>query len=216
MSNKIITPTGGRPVALKLLNKYLERQTFQDFEWIVLDDVRPTSKKPTRCDKFIVADWAWSGKNTQKECMDRLLLEVDYNDKLLICEDDDWYSPYYAEKMFKALNSVDIVGEKNAIYYNVNNFTYRHCGNTKHASLCSTGVTKSGIARLRKSTRHKWIDMELWKYGGQLLNTRDSVGIKGMPGRGGIGVGHDMVAVPDPNCDYLKELIGDDYKNYKR
>ncbi|KAA3639446.1 MAG: glycosyltransferase family 2 protein [Proteobacteria bacterium] len=214
MSNKIITPTGGRPEAIANLNDYLTRQTFQDFEWIILDDVEPHGHAPSRCDHYIVADWVWNGENTQSKAVARLLQEVIDSDKVLICEDDDWYSPHYVEKMIKALNNADIVGEKNAIYYNVNNYTYRHCGNTKHASLCSTGVTKTGIERLRKSTNNKWIDMELWKSGGQLLSTRDSLGIKGMPGRVGIGVGHDMVATPDPNHEFLKSIIGDDARRY--
>lgn len=214
MSNIIITPTGGRARALQFLNRYLTNQTFQDFKWIVLDDVWPTSKKPSRCDKYIIADWKWSGQNTQSKCMDRLLEEVDDTDKLLICEDDDWYSPNYVEKMINALDKADIIGEKNAIYYNVKNRTHKEMLNTKHASLCSTGVTKSGIARLRQVTNNKWIDIELWKKGGLLLDSRDSVGIKGMPGRGGIGVGHRMIGKSDNSLSFLRTLIGQDALNY--
>lgn len=211
---KVITPTGGRPESLALLDRYLQRQTFQDFTWIVLDDCEPCTPVPERCDKYIKAEWTWTGKNTQSQSMLRLLDEVDDKDKLVICEDDDWYGPDYLQKMFDALDEYDVVGEAQALYYNIQNMTYQNMGNTKHASLCSTGVKNTGVQRLRKMAAKKYIDLELWKTGGLLLETRDSVGIKGMPGRMGIGVGHSMNGTPDPTGIYLWSLIGDDAYNY--
>jgi len=42
------------------------------------------------------------------------------------------------------------------------------------------------------------------------------VGIKGLPGRSGIGMGHraEIRMTPDPEFVKLKELIGDDYMYY--
>ena len=43
-----------------------------------------------------------------------------------------------------------------------------------------------------------------------------AIGIKGLPGRNGIGVGHhdNLNLIPDPDWAQLKKLIGNDYMFY--
>ena len=61
----------------------------------------------------------------------------------------------------------------------------------------STAVKGKAIDTLRAvaNTNVKFIDMELWaKFNGSkyISNTSLTVGIKGLPGRPGIGCGHNM------------------------
>jgi hypothetical protein len=57
----------------------------------------------------------------------------------------------------------------------------------------------------------KFIDLELWKGGkGRLFDTQMTVGIKGLPGRPGIGAGHRMKGIRDPKLVVLKKRIGAD------
>ena len=215
---KVITPTGGRPEALKLLNTYLERQTFQDFEWIVLDDCEPVSEIPSRCDKFIQSTWVWHGENTQHRSMLRLLGEINDDDQVVICEDDDWYHKDYLQKTSELLKDHDLVGEKYGVYYNVKNQTYREQTHKNHSSLCQTALKGKAVDVLRKICRDgdKPIDITLWS---QFKGFRDAsscvVGIKGMQGRGGIGIGHKQQGTKD-DWSYLESLIGDDVHNYKK
>jgi hypothetical protein len=43
-----------------------------------------------------------------------------------------------------------------------------------------------------------------------LFDTQMTVGIKGLPGRPGIGAGHRMKGISDPKLAVLKKRIGDD------
>ena len=213
---KVITPTGGRPEALKLLNKYLERQTLQDFEWIVLDDCNPLSPIPPRCDKFIESSWVWHGENTQHRSMYRLLQECKPEDKVVICEDDDWYSPEYLQKTSDLLDKFDVVGQSKTVYYNINNQTYRKFEKLDHACLCQTAFKgRKALDRMKGICKaaNKPIDVEFWRIKGHLYNQMDVVGIKGMKGRDGIGIGHKMKGAKD-DWSYLRELIGDDWRFY--
>lgn len=212
---KIITPTGGRPEAIANLNHYLENQSDQNFLWIVLDDCG--GERPKRCDKFIKPNWKWSGENTQAKSMIRLLEEVTETDKVLICEDDDYYSKYYVMLMRKAFDQSDLVGIKNPIYYNIKNNTHKQFKSDIHASLCGTGLTGWKIELLRDICRNnkRSLDVILWRSGGFLFKSNACIGIKGMKGRGGIGVGHKMEGIHDKNRAYLKELIGEDIKRYE-
>lgn len=213
---KVITPTGKRPEALKLLNKYLERQTFQDFEWIVLDDCDPVSETPSRCDTFIVSDWVWHGKNTQHRSILRLLQECSPDDKVVICEDDDWYSPDYLQKTSDLLDQYDVVGQKKGVYFNVNNQTYKEWTFKHHSSLCHTAFKgKEALNRIIDICKrgNEPIDVAFWRSGGHLSENMDCIGIKGMKGREGIGIGHKMQG-KQADWSYLQNLIGDDWRYY--
>lgn len=213
---KVITPSGARNEALKLLNKYLERQTFQDFEWIILDDCDPVSDIPPRCDKFIQSDWVWHGENTQHRSMLRLLAECSPDDKVVICEDDDWYSPDYLQKTSEFLNKHDVVGQKRSVYYNVNNQTYRKFDHKNHACLCQTAFKGEKALNEIKAICERGkepIDVTFWRIGGHLTDDLDVIGIKGLKGREGIGIGHKMNGIKD-DWSYLRSLIGNDVKYY--
>lgn len=92
-----ITPTGDRPEALKLCAEYIRRQTFQGFEWIIIDDgVVPISFVPDA--KIIRAE----PKDEVTLSRNLLLgLEVAQGDFIAFIEDDDWYSPGWLESALR-------------------------------------------------------------------------------------------------------------------
>ena len=207
----LIPPTGGRPDGRALADRWMQEQTGQDFKGVVLDDCDPETPKPERADQIIRPNWRWQeGDNTQHASMLALLEQA--GDKVIIVEDDDYYSPEYIELMADALTRHDLVGECNALYYHVGMRHWRDMNNQHHASLCSTAVKGAARQQLVNVCKqgHRMIDITLWRsLPGKLFNSRFSVGIKGLPGRGGIGVGHRLRGgVPDPSLYKLNETIG--------
>ena len=216
----VITPTGGRPEGMALADRWMQAQTFQDFKWIVLDDCDPATPKPERADKIIRPNWRWQlGGNTQHASMLALLDAA--GDKVIVVEDDDYYGPEYIELMADALTRHDQVGECNALYYHVGLRQWKDMNNAGHASLCSTAVKGAGKNALIAMCRagHRMIDINLWRSRpGHLFKSRFSVGIKGLPGRAGIGVGHRMCGgIADPALVKLAATIGPvDAKAYEK
>lgn len=214
----VLTPTGGRPEGLALLEGFLNRQTFRDFEWIVVDDADPTYQ-PQGPHVCYYRPPPRPGENTQARNM-AVALELACCDRVAIMEDDDWYHPEYLARINAWLDDADLVGESGSRYYNVRTRTYRLNGNNKHASLCSTACKGAARERLREivTTSPKFIDIELWRsdlrkrlYPFEGL----SIGMKGLPGRGGIGIGHQRMKDTDPDGRVLRGWIGADAELYE-
>lgn len=144
---------------------------------------------------------------------------------IFIIEDDDWYSPKYLSEMVKSLWGYQIAGEINTIYYNTVDHTIKKNHNTKHSSLFQTAFTMEALPDFEKvlTTNVKYIDIYFYRNAKKvnlMKQQRLSVGIKGLPGRAGIGQGHKVDPVKAKqklsfaDCMKLKELIGMDYINY--
>src|SRR5690606_30544918 len=108
----------------------------------------------------------------------------------------------------------ELVGETHARYYNVAQRRYRELPNTRHASLCATALRGDAVETLRQVCRNhaRYIDMELWRqHPGSLFQGGRVTGIKGLPGRGGIGIGHRqrMRGEADPSGTVLRRWIGE-------
>lgn len=211
----LLTPTGGRQEGLSLLGEYMEAQTYQgSLVWLIIDDVDPPSRLPaSRFDvHYIRPPWRWSGHSTQGRCLLEGLQHIPDDARLLVIEDDDCYLPDYISTMLGALDEHDLVGERVSRYYNVKTNRYREMPSNKHASLMCTAMKGDALFFFRQMCRRSHIDMNFWKnFRGskRLLDTSNTVGIKGMPGRGGIGVGHrNNFGTPDPSRAKLKEWIG--------
>ncbi|HPT70871.1 MAG TPA: hypothetical protein PLE74_01155 [Candidatus Cloacimonadota bacterium] len=140
---------------------------------------------------------------------------------IIFWEDDDYYKPTYVEKMHDWLKTNHIVGQPNAIYYNVQ-YRWWHChNNTRHASLCQTGIRPNNLPYLESLCEKdlKFIDIELWKMaqGRHWLDDSQEklcIGMKGLPGRGGIGSGHTSTFANDPDYSILKQFLGTDANVY--
>ena len=160
------------------------------------------------------------GQNTQARNLLAGLARVRRDARLVPIEDDDRYAHDWLETVDRELDKAELVGEFKARYYNVATKRARQLNNTQHASLCSTAMRGAAIDTFRWACdRHsKFIDIELWRKhrSRHLFGGHRVVGIKGMPGRGGIGMGHakDFNGDPDPDGAILRAWIGHDADFY--
>jgi len=232
----LITPTGARPKQIQLCTKFMKAQDYEGtVVWVIVDDAVPvtTNEIPyTFRDKWeIVKTYpkpSWSlGKNTQQRNMlEALKVVKSYPmEALFVIEDDDYYSPSYLRKMMDRKGDYDVWGEQNTIYYNPKVRAWQDNRNVHHSSLFQTAVTPAMIPVLEQICRNKgkFIDIRLFRHSNippEKINLfKDgnlAIGIKGLSGRGGIGLGHQLGyrMVSDPDMSKLKELIGDDYLYY--
>ncbi len=221
----LLTTTGERPEAWSICESLMFRQTFTgSVRWIVVDD--GTIEQPIT---FLRQGWTiesvrpkpfWkTGSNTQARNILACLGLVKNENRLVVIEDDDWYSPEYLSVVYENILNFDLVGESPAAYYNVSTGRGRLCDNDIHSGLCSTAMKGNAINCFKGMAKinHKFIDIHLWRmFKGSkkiIKNTRMVVGIKGLPGRKGIGVGH-RDTFGDPMD--LRSWIGNDIDIYKK
>ena len=227
----LITPTGARRDQIKLCQTWMQKQTYTgEVTWVIVDDAYPrTIENITRPGWNVIKVYPeprWTtGMNTQARN-----ISVGVNTALSSCkdikaifiiEDDDYYKPSYLSEMISRLNGFDLIGEMKTIYYNVLTRQYVTNPNTVHSSLFQTAFTINAIPQLVTAFESKFIDCVLWKEvkNKYLFEANNlAVGIKGMPGRGGIGAGHRMARgfSKDINLTHLNALIGEDYKQYEK
>jgi glycosyltransferase involved in cell wall biosynthesis len=222
MRISVITPTGGRPEAFALLERWVSRQTRQPDQWIVVDDCVP----PTRCtmdQHLVVPRPPWQpGENTQHRNLQAAIPLVT-GDAMLIMEDDDWYAPGYIAEMEKRLELAVLVGEGRAHYYQIREHRYMICKNEQHASLAQTGMRRVLLPLLDEicGRRAKWVDLVLWasaRSRGLWPPSGLQVSLKGMPGRIGIGSGHHQTGREwnsDEDFSILRAWLGEDAEAYK-
>ena len=216
-----LTPTGNRSEGLALLGEYLEAQTYQGpGKWIIVDDCDPASYiPPTRFETEIIRpDWRWrNGQNTQADCLLAGLERIPGDAVVFVLEDDDAYLPEYVATMLAALESSDLVGESSARYYNVRTGRFKEMPTPRHSSLASTALRGTEALRNACKGRPKFIDIGLWhQFRGRkaLLDTHNVVGIKGLPGRQGIGVGHRATFGDPDTAGVLRQWAGAYADNY--
>lgn len=214
-----LTPTGGRPDGLALLAGYLSAQTYRGpARWIVVDDCAPATPVPEVREgieiEVIRPEWRWRpGMNTQAASMAAGLAAVPSDAALVVLEDDDAYLPGHVHTVLKELGTVELAGERVARYYNVATERAQAIPSDRHASLASTGCRGAALEMLRKlcAGGSRRIDIDLWAgFTGTkvLADTNNVIGIKGLPGRGGIGVGHrQSFGMPDDGS-LLAEWLG--------
>ncbi|MBA7673767.1 hypothetical protein ES703_81971 [subsurface metagenome] len=152
--------------------------------------------------------------------------------KILVIEDDEYYASKYVETMATKLNDYEIVGIGRSKYYHLPTGGYFIIGNVWHASLAETAFRRSLLSEFEGllNTTDDYLDMQFWRIvrgnGHELIffdkNSLLYVGIKGLPGRYGIGVGHDpnfrfyRKFPPDVSRRILRQWIpdNDDYNLY--
>lgn len=222
----LLTATGARPAAWALCERWMARQDYTGpVRWIIVDDGPEPQPVTFRRDGWQLVlvrpspHWA-PGQNTQARNLLKGLAAVDPADRLVIIEDDDWYAPDWLTTVAAELQHAELVGEHRARYYNVQQRCGRQLVNTGHASLCSTAMRGSALQDFADAcrARPKFIDLELWRLarGRRLFGGHRVVGIKGLPGRGGIGMGHDpeFSGEADANGALLRDWVGEDAEVY--
>lgn len=223
-SVSLITCTGTRPEAFALCEAYMARQTYTGpRQWIVVDDGE--TKTPVTQDQQVLRPYPfWKpGENTLARNM-LVALEWVTGDVIFFIEDDDWYAPDFLEKTLAAIEGVDLAGQGRAKYYHVGARLYYQNVNETHASLCQTAMTRAMIPALQMicQSEGEFFDRRLWHGADQkfLFGGPDlCVGIKGLPGRLGIGIGHRPPPgydVRDPELTLLASWIGaEDAERYR-
>lgn len=222
----LLTATGARPAAWALCERWMARQDYTGpVRWIIVDDGPEPQPVTFRRDGWQLVlvrpspHWA-PGQNTQARNLLKGLGAVDPADSLVIIEDDDWYAPDWLSTVAAELQHAELVGEHRARYYNVQQRCGRQLVNTGHASLCSTAMRGSALRDFSDAcrARPKFIDLELWRRarGRRLFGGHRVVGIKGLPGRGGIGMGHEpeFRGEADASGALLRDWIGEDAEVY--
>jgi hypothetical protein len=218
----LLTATGGRPKAWAICEKLMGAQTYTgQVRWVIVDDGE--KEQPI---KFQPINGIWhleiyrpepfwtEGKNTQARNLLTGLAVINSDENLVIIEDDDFYAPDWLETVEEKLKKAELVGETRARYYNVQTKTGREMLNESHASLCATAMRGQAIDTFRSVCRPgiQFIDHILWQAHSNrhLFEGHRVVGIKGLPGRQGIGMGHDkkFSGTRDNGGKLLVEWVG--------
>jgi len=196
-----ITPTGDRPLAFALCKRWMETQTVRPDQWIVVDDGKvPMGPSPMM--EYIRREPKPDDPPHTLNLNLKTALPYIKGEKILIIEDDEYYAPTYVETIAKKLDSYEVVGISRSKYYHLPTGGHARHGNTMHASLAQTSFRRSFLPVLAHLTSHKiknYIDICIWQKalaeqrGYLFVDEPVSLyaGIKGLPGRAGIGIGHD-------------------------
>lgn len=235
----VITCTGDRPVCFNLLEKWIRNQTMQPMQWIVVDDGKEQTKTNLHCDYIRREPQKTDPKHTLliniKEAYQHIR-----GDMVLFFEDDEYYDPSYIEEMASKLRSFDIAGIGRSKYYFLPGQKWYKHKNMGHASLAQTGFNMNFFAEAKSVLDgDPFYDIRLWRKinkNAENLYLPDSqhqrangkgiifedfgkslyAGMKGLPGRKGIGAGHTNTNYFAQDKDYqvLKQWIPKDYQDY--
>ena len=216
----VITPHGDRNWCFKRYLYYLERQTLQPNQVLIGHDCSETNRdiisqyiQESKLSSVTKTFWRPYGNDKAKSLTGNLLSVLDaveYNN-VVIMENDDWYHSDYLKRQKLRLQNVLVAGQARTMYYNIRERCYRKNNNTDRASLCETSFVADLIIKFKKCCELKrnsaFVDSRFWKMTRErnwphLLSEdkRYCVGLKGLPGRAGIGVGHR------PGRSYVKDF----------
>lgn len=192
----VLTPTGARPEAFAKCVEYMRAQDYAGpVRWVIVDDGPDPMPEPRIEGWQIVIvrpEPLWRpGKNTHAR---NILAGLELcTDQVVMVEDDDAYAPDWLSKCASWLALNDLVGEAPSLYRHLNG--KERMMNNKTPSMACTALKGRVIERLKEVCRKSetMLDRNLWKIGGKVYPFSGSViGIKGYPGRPGIGIGHKM------------------------
>ena len=223
MKISVITPTADQPKGMALAEKYMARQTVQPHEWIVADDGIEPAVLTMGQTHLVRPREHEGGKSLAQNVL--AALEHVTGDVVVIWEHDDWYHPEHLEVCRIRLEYAGATGSITQRYYNVEHRAYIVMRNIGSA-LCNTAFHADLIDHMRKACRtafdknsigvdrHFWDSLPTDEKDVHAINT--VVGIKGLPGRKGLGMGHrpDHRWRRDKDGATLIDWIGKDAENY--
>lgn len=221
---QVITPTGDRPRAWALCQRWMAQQTYSGtVTWYVSDDGQEPQPVTFTRPGYAVQTLRLPSQsgNTQARNLLALLDCIDLQWPVVIWEDDDYYAPDWLNAVAQHLQCAELVGETPARYYNVTLRMGRILKNRHHASLCATALQGSAIKTLMTAcqVKQQFIDLDLWKRHPHryLFTGQQVIGIKGLPGRAGIGMGHsaDFTGTLDQDGQLLRAWLGPDAEAYQ-
>jgi hypothetical protein len=219
MTVSVITPTCDRPVAFALCERWMSRQTVQPDEWIVADG----GLTPVACTR---GQWHLHERDAAQGVANFLAnvrrgVEAATGDVIALVEDDDHYHPQHLEIILGQLTpGVLAAGDDAQRYYNLPHRMWKRYPN-RGASLCQTAFRRDALPAFLTAierARHEatycldglfWASLPAQRI--SLKRTETVLGIKGLPGREGLGIGHRPRAYQwtrDPQLRQLTEWIG--------
>jgi hypothetical protein len=247
-----ITPTGDRPMAMSLCQRWMTNQTMRPDQWLVVDDGQVPFVPSVPMEYVRREPRAGDPKHTLAINLLQAIPLIK-GDKILIIEDDEYYAPNYVEEMAKRLDTGTIAGITQNRYYHLPTGGYYMMHNMGHASLAQTAFTSAFIPTFKGAVEASmfvdFLDIRIWrmakqslvrsfKFGSRALTTRSRtvgqaskgdlvlfsdadaplyVGIKGLPGRNGIGMGHNPGMYPNRDTSgrrVLRQWMPLDYQVY--
>lgn len=221
----IITPSGDRPLQFSLCVEWMKRQTFSGaVHWIIVDDSiygnyeisgLPSNWEVTHLQPKIdkTPEYSTQGQN--------LLLGLDKikYDKIVMVEDDDYYSPNWLDLCNTHLDSYGMFGIKNLVNYNLNNRTwlYKQYAGRNNNPMCTTALRSDLVPILKKicAANQDMFDHLLWEHKSTFYLKEHIIppviGVKGLPGRRGMTTKHRRVLPnADPSLTVFKQFVGDE------
>lgn len=198
----LLTPTCDRPYGFALAERWMARQSVGWDEWIVADG-GSVPVVPTMGQVHLHVPCEPGARNFTGNLWRGLAAVT--GDVLVVVEDDDFYAPSHLATILTQLGQpgVQIAGDDCQRYYNVPHRRWRVFQN-KGASLCQTAIRRARFPDFARAIQSQGkvsgsgggygVDGALWNglpdAVKSLKRTDTVVGIKGLPGRVGLGIGH--------------------------
>ena len=221
----IITPSGDRPLQFSLCMEWMKRQDFKDrVHWIIADDSidgyydvsgMPDNWEIThlKIHRNKTPEYSSQGENLF------LALNAIKYDKIVMIEDDDYYSNYWLSLCSTHLDSYGMFGVKNLINYNLGNRTWLHktYAGRDNNPMCSTSLRSDLVPELKLicTSNMDSFDHLIWEkkktFYLKEYTIPPVIGIKGLPGRAGMTTKHRRVLPnQDPTLQSFKQLVGEE------
>lgn len=218
---QILTATGARPEAWALCQQMMQAQDYAGpVRWIIVDDgaqAQPISDMPANWTLQVIRpEPRWRpGQNTQARNLRAGLAHVRDEWPLAIIEDDDAYTSDYLTRVVAELGEAELVGQALCRKYSLRLRRARELVHPQQASLCATAMRDGATRAFRKHVNRApmLIDGPLWRWTGGSKKLYDGchvVGMKCLPGRGGIDSGHrdGFGEIADPDFSVLRAWLG--------
>lgn len=222
----LITPTADQPTGMALAEFYVARQTVEHDQWIVADDGIEHARL-SMGQEHVKRTREPGCTPAQSLCRNLLAaIPLAKGDIIVLWEHDDAYTQKHLATIVDQLCGALIAGDPKQRYYNVAHRCWRLFDNVG-ASLCQTAFRSELLPRFESAVR--WclaaskigVDRKFWDSTRpaerSLVRTDTVLGIKGLPGRPGIGVGHRPTPqwTQDPELAQLRAWIGEDAALYE-
>ncbi len=229
----LITATADQPLGISLCERWMQQQTVwgsTSIQWLVADDGEVPATL-TLGQIHVRRDRVPQESGAQSLCRNLLaaipLVESPY---VVIIEHDDYYRSDHLERMLDRLSKgAGLAGPVGLYYFNLEHRCWHHASNAGITALYQTGFRAELLPTLRNAAREchrrndKGVDGKFWRLTADVrkktYQDMTAVGIKGLPGRSGIGVGHapDHRWARDPELLKLAEWVGvDNAAEYRR
>lgn len=226
MKISVITPTADQPTGIALAERWMARQTVQPHEWIVADDGAVPAML-THGQIHLARPREFEGGRSLAGNVLAALERVT-GDVVVIVEHDDWYAADHISICAKRLARHAATGSQWQRYYNLQHRCWIVMKNIGSA-LCNTAFRAELIPVMQKAAKAAFqrgsygVDRLFWD--GLPARAKDIhqvdtvVGIKGLPGRAGLGLGHrpdkSRPWRDDPKLERLQRWVGADVIHYQ-